>query len=316
MRLNLRKLTVLADTALAGGRSRGGSVLTNAGADLGQYDGVLFFMDEPAYMHLGDQFFFRPLITKLTEHGVSVVVRPTPAMAPLFAPHVAPLPDRPERWVIVSRSDLRPLIREQFGAEQPHILFNTMARAVDRPVSNYILSAFADHFALPDLPTPIRAADYLPADFTPPVDSAVVQQVTALGPVVALNNYIDSGQHRLTPARRDHLIETMRREKGARKAIHLGSAGDKAGDERDYGGLIDLDLRGRTTLLELIAILSLKTVQAVYCHDTFVLHLANLYDIPARVSFRRHYLPGATAQKRRAFACLFEKPLRTITFLD
>jgi len=312
MNYYVAKVAVRLQNLLAPRNACQGTVVTNASRPLFEYDGVLFFFDEPLFMHYGDQLWFKPLIKKLADIGVRVAVRPTKAIAFVFTRHL----DDGKRGdsanlLVVSRTDLLPRVRREFGSAQEYFLFDTNSTKIRRPMSNHIVSAFSQHFGL-DLSPVIRSSDYL--DF--PVDSADRFALAKHPRVLVFNNYVDSGRHRITGRMRRRLRDAVRASKEGAFVVHLGSRRDAELDRRDYSGLVDLDLRGRTSVQDLFSILSLPNITRVFCHDTLVLHIANFYDRAVSVVFRRYFHAGENEQKRIACASVFEKDRSNIEFLD
>ncbi len=285
-----------------------GAVLATAAPDLSRYRGVFFFLDYPALIHCGDQLFFLPLIRRLRQAGIATHVQPTPPLRFLFAAYPG-LPAAPADHLVVSQADLLPAIRRRFGPHQPCFLIDTKAMSIDAPVSNFIVRAFNRFFSTA-LDDRITGADYL--DFPMPRHDRF--GLADKGDLVIFNNYVGSGRFRI-PRGHDRIFrEHLAREDGF--VIHLGAEADSRNNRRDYRGLVDLDLRGQTTIEDLYAMLALDNVRRVYCHDTAVLHIANSLDRPIRLLFRRFFRPGENAQKRRAFSSLYERDMGHIVHLD
>ncbi|MFN0149852.1 MAG: hypothetical protein ACKVU1_03955 [bacterium] len=311
MNYYIAKAAVRLQNLLAPRNACGGTVVANAPRPLAGYDGVLFFFDEPLFMHYGDQLWFKPLVEKLAGAGIRVAVRPTKQIAFLFARHLDNGARDVSRHLIVSRTDLLPRVRREFGLAQEYFLFDTNSTRIRRPMSNHIVDSFSQHFDL-DLPQNIVRSDYIDFD----VDGADRFALASHPRVLVLNNYVDSGRHRVTHRMGRRLQDALRARKAGAFVVHLGSSRDAARDRADYSGLVDLDLRGRTSIEDLFSILALPNIARVFCHDTLVLHIANLYDRAVSVVFRRYFRPGENEQKRHACASLFEKDRANIEFLD
>ena len=284
------------------------AVLATAAPDLSRYRGVHFFFDYPPLIHYGDQIFFLPLIRRLAQASIPVRVEPTPPMRFAFAAHLGE-PNDLDGFLMVTQADLLPVIRARFGPSRPFFLIDTKAMSIDAPISNYLIRAFNRYFST-SLDDRITAADYLDFAF----DRSDRFHLGDKENLVVFNNYVGSGRFRI-PRRHDRIFrKRLATENGF--VIHLGAEQDQATDDRDYAGLVHLDLRGKTTVPDLYAILSLPNLRQVYCHDTAVLHIANLFDVPIRLLFRRFFRPGENAQKRRVFTSLYEKDMGKIEYLD
>lgn len=289
-----------------------GTVFTNASPRLSGYPGVLFFLDHDQLMHFGDHFFFKPLITKLAASGIPIAVRPTESLAPFFARYADSRDPERSGYLIVTRNDLFPFLRALFGHQCRFFLYNTNSTRIVAPISNHIINTFCEYFSLTDVPRTITASDYL--DF--PIDRADRFSLAGSARLLVLNNYVDSGRHRISRGMSRHLLQKVLDAKRDDLVVHLGSRRDLLGDNADYRGLVDLDLRGWTSFQDVFSIISLPNVRRVFCHDTAILHIANFFDKPVSVVFRRYFRPGENRQKRRAFASLYERDRSNIEFLD
>jgi ADP-heptose:LPS heptosyltransferase len=272
---------------------------------------VLFLFDDQRLMHVGDQFFFKPLITKLAASGFRVRVRPSPSLKFFFSRHLENAGEDLTSFLVVTRTDMYPSIRRTPGINRAHFLYNTKSTQIASPVSNHIVDTFCEYFGLGSDSSVITTADYI--DFPVGEESFGLSEKPSL---LFFNNYVDSGRYRVWGGVGRRLLERVRESKEEGFIVHLGSAGDKARDGSDYRGLVDLDLRGRTSPQDLFSILSLPNVRRVFCHDTAILHIANLYDKPVSVAFRRFFRRGENQQKRRAYASLYRKDLSNFEFLD
>lgn len=312
MQYYLEKISVLLHNRFAPS-VYSGMVLTNAAPTPSTYRQICFFFDQPQFMHIGDQFYFKPLARRLLAAGYSVTLKPTAPLAFFFRQFPSELPP-PESTLFISRTDLLPTLKRRFGKGVNYFLYNTNSRRIQRPISNHLLDTFNDYFGTALNPD-ITASDYVDV----PIESAVAESFRRTPAIMMLNNYVDSGGFRLSAKRREQLLERLARDKAQSPVpptvIHLGTEADKNRDARRYDGLVDVDLRGQTSLQELVSLLALPNIAGVYCHDTATLHIANFFNQPVRVIFKRYFKAGENAQKRRVFASLFEKPLPHITFL-
>lgn len=111
--------------------------------------------------------------------------------------------------------------------------------------------------------------------------------------VVIFNNYVDSGKFRLGFIKVSKL--NKRAEELANQGFeiwHVGSRNDKVGDKSDYP-FVSQDMRGKTSLKELIEYFSTDRISSVVSYDNFFLHLAELYEIPSEILFRGRFLKSA-----------------------
>lgn len=305
-----RRALIVFEKFFSSHKSLGGAVFMNATPPLTRYDSIVFFFDDPT-MHIGDQLFFKPLIGKLRRAGLPVAVKPTAAMAFCF-PGLLADDGFGARPLVVSRFEVLPKLRRMLGGSPDYLLFNTGCRTIDRPVSNFILDVFADRFGPAGLGRIITADDFLDFD----IADASKWDLAGYNRLLFFNNYVDSGRFRLSDAIRAALTTRLRADRqDGDYVVHLGSGADKRDDAGDYSGLVDLDLRGETEVKDLFSLLSLANVGHVYTHDTAVAHIANLFDKPLTVAFRRFFRKGERAQKQRAFGSIYAKDTSHIRFL-
>jgi len=286
------------------------TILTNAKQNLQHYKGIYFHFDNTHLMHLGDQTFFKPLIKKIKDIGVNVFVKPTSLMS-FFFPNDSYVINDYKEWLFVGRTDMLLDLRDKFGSNIDVFLFDTNSSAIQIPVSNYIINQFCAYFNVNQVNKTISASDY--TDFL--VDKNKFSYLLQYKKIIILNNYVDSGIHRIIGIKKkllNHLIEN----KNNAIVVHLGSARDKMKDRMNYIGIVDIDLRGHTTIEDIFSILSLPNVECVYTFDTFTLHVSNFYNKNICLFFKKYFKLGENKQKRLAFSSLFEKNFANIKYLN
>lgn len=103
------------------------------------------------------------------------------------------------------------------------------------------------------------------------------------------SNYINSGKFRKYFVDENRLLKkcTELRRQGY-KIIHVGSALDAHEDFRSYN-FVDLDLRGKLTIVELIDLVSHENVLGAVTYDNFLMHLVGLFHKKALVLFRGRF---------------------------
>lgn len=283
-------------------RSIDGAIYTNTKKPLAAYDSVFFYFDDVQLMHLGDQLYFKPLITKLKNSGYKVLVDPTASMCFFFQDCLVDYTATdfdPQKVLIISRIELLPKIRSKFGAVD-YFLCDSMAHQINIPICNYILNSFINYYDL-KLDLSISACDFLDFSLIPYVKYGLADK----NKIIFLNNYADSGKFRISSARKKLLLTRLLQERANSYVVHLGTKADKLNDPGDYSNIVDLDLRGMTTPEEIFSLMNLGNIAAVYCHDTYVLHVANFFDLNINLVFKRFFLYNK--QKQIAFTSLFAK---------
>jgi ADP-heptose:LPS heptosyltransferase len=288
-----------------------GAMLLNCKKDISFYENIFFFFNYYPLMHLGDQFYFKPLITKLAQMYYPIQVSPTKLVDFAFQKYLYDNKLDKRKTLFVSTILLLPQIEKQFGKECDYFLFDPVSLVVNKPISNYIVDSFFKYFCL-KADERIEKDDFIDFEFSN-IDKFGLKNYKKL---IVLNNYVDSGKYRISRCNKDLLIKELIKNKKDACVVHLGSEADKNGDKRIYSGIVDIDLRGRTKIVDLFSILSLKNIEKIYTHDTFIMHVANLFNQKINVVFKQYYKKNENAQKRNAFLSLYKKDNSNVIVLN
>ena len=287
-----------------------GSVYKNCHSNIDDYDSIYFYLDYYRLMHQGDQFFFKPLFEQLKLSGFPVIAQPSKGLKFLFnsEKHIKSIS---KNTLFISSVLLLPHMKKCFGSTFDYFLFDTAALSIDRPISNYIVDIFSDYFSLSNILNSVVAKDFFSFSLN---DSLPI--LKSNNKYIIFNNYLDSGRYRLFPKDRKLLLESLKINKEEETVVHIGSEKDMQNDNRDYTGVVDIDLRGKTNIKDLFNIFSMSSIVELYCHDTFVLHISNIFNNPASVVFRRFFKWGENEQKRNAYLSLFKKDTSMLSILN
>jgi hypothetical protein len=103
------------------------------------------------------------------------------------------------------------------------------------------------------------------------------------------SNYIHSGFFRKWFLNENRLqLKCIEIKNQGYKIIHVGSAQDKVGDKKFYS-YVDLDLRGKLSLIQLILLLASPKINGSITYDNFLMHLTGLFNKEAYVLFRGRF---------------------------
>lgn len=287
-----------------------GSVFKNCSIKIEEYDCIYFYLDYYQLMHLGDQLFFKPLFTQMKSLGFPVIARPTSGLKFMFGNKRNNIVHC-KNTLFISTVFLRSHLKKRFGPSIDYFLFDTTSLSIKKPITNYIIEVFADNFSLTKKLKPVSSRDFL--DFPLGENKPLLEKD---GEYIILNNYIDSGSYRIFPKDRKLLLETLLRDKKEYKVVHIGSEKDRLKDKKDYTEFVDIDLRGKTSIKDLFDIFSSNRIIRLYTHDTFVLHISNIFNHPASIVFRHFFKYGANNQKRIAYQSLYKKDNSMLTILN
>lgn len=287
-------------------RAFGGAVFTNAPQErLDPRRPVIVHLDHPLF-HVGDQIFFRPLVQRLKEGGFQVSVTTSPNLEFLFKdmPRVE-LRQQPGALVI-SRVEALDNAAAVYGPSASYFGFYMASRSIVRPIANFLLEALIDWFRLSHLDRRVRRASFCPFATAP--ESVLKKfRIPLDQPLVILSNYIDSGHHRKLPWREREIVHraaNFSRGIGG-LIVHVGTARDKERDRQDYANVVDVDLRGATTVEDLFHLLAHSRIRAVFCFDTAILHIARIFGAETTLVTRHYLSPREREQKARAFYQFF-----------
>lgn len=302
-----KALTHFGHVGVAGLQAFGGAVFTTIRRmPLDRRRPVIVHLDHPL-IHVGDQIFFRPLVQHLKQAGFDVSMTHAPQLGFLFGDMPRAEPRASPGALVVSRHEVLRTALAAYGAAADYFVFYMASRAIRRPIANFFIEAFADWFEVPELNRRIDAARMLP--FQPSPEIALAKfALPDLRPLIVLSNYIDSGLHRKLPWRERTMVRhaAMLKHAAGGVIVHVGTARDRAHDGRDYSGIVDYDLRGRTSVQDLFHLLAAPNILRVFCFDTAILHIAYLLKVETEL-FTRYYFSGAEReQKAVAFYRFFE----------
>jgi hypothetical protein len=263
-----------------------------------------FDISNARHVHLGDHLFLEPAMRACRLRGVNVVVAPGPAMREymrdagytVVAPEVVRQQELRVTSVFMYDSMPRNERRTRF------LYLNTIDHGLRGPVAEYLAEQVVVAARLdPDVPS-IDGRPHLVAAGPTLLDDA------ADGPWLLFNDTVDSGWFRVLPRDRRALAEVAaeRRRAGFRIA--------RVGTERErlarpaLVGVEDVDLRGRTSVVDLFRLLRSPRVAGTVSFDHVVAHMGVACGKPAIVRIRRgsrrhaefmkaHLIPPFTANR-------------------
>jgi hypothetical protein len=260
---------------------RGGGVadfanLTHPPASIG------FDFSDPRHVHLGDHLFLEPTMRACRDRGVRVVVAPGPAMREYI---------RDAGYTVVDSStmleqELRVTSVWMYDAIPPRerrhrfLYLNTIDHHIDGPVAEHLARQVLLAAKLHPTDPPIDGRPFLEPPGPTPLDAEQ-------GRWLVFNDTVDSGWFRVTAADRAALarIAAEKRADGFR-IVRVGSAADLAKRPEPIG-VEDMDLRGKTSVVELFRLLGSPRVAGTISFDHVVAHMGMACDKPAIIRIRR-----------------------------
>jgi len=257
-------------------------LLSSVGA-FSQHQRPFYFDFSDATTHFGDRLFFLPLILTLVKNGYTVRLSDQDLVTRELLIKIG----GDGRLDSVGYQDGDAVIIPKpsylsFKHRYPEcVLVDFTDDSVKQGVSDQLLVSFQKSFDL-DFP--------LFHEF--PDCNGKVQADCFLGEggkFWLFSNYINSGRFRKFFVNEKKLYEkALNLKKEGYQVIHVGSEQDFSNDSHQYE-FIDIDLRGKTTVTNLIDLIQCPNVFGVITYDNYLMHLAGLYKKTAYVLFRGRF---------------------------
>jgi hypothetical protein len=247
---------------------------------------VLFYFPDPRLMHLGDQLFFEPVIRLFQENGFQVSVCPTQSMRKYFGNlnyHIIE-PDQVvyEDWgLIISPS--RFLEFSLLFSKRNRVFIKTEYDKIKHPLITDMLSKCMKMFRLK---RSVNSKPVIP-NFSLVKDTKdlIGKLIESPHKIVFFNNYINSGKFRLKASRTEKLEQYCLDYSQDFFVVHLGTLKDKIIDKKKYS-FVDLDLRGRLSIDDLMAMLSLIKEFTYVGFDNVIMHISFILDADCKIASR------------------------------
>lgn len=239
---------------------------------------ILFYFDSNEYMHLGDHLFFLPLVKNFVDSGFDVEVRPTKIMQPLFEKLgfsvVAGDLNLDAYDLIISRIEI---IR---GLSKYKSLLVNVSKNLTMPVCDQLISDFSQFFNL----RPPQKIDY-----TQLKDSTLLNRLSLIQDkkLILFNLYCDSAAYLINQHKIDLLLNLVKdyANKPGYQLVLVGAASDIAKDKHKLD-FPYVDIRGKTSVLEIFNLVNNDNVFCYIGFDAFVMHVFSLLQKPSFVVFR------------------------------
>jgi len=253
-----------------------------------------FYLDNPLFVHLGDQLFFEPAL-RLTKNNFDTYISPTPDMSEYFIKSGAKVINDSEIFncdIIVTREELLHDVLSKTKADI--IAINTLANDMGYRISESITYGLAHIFKI-EIPENFDFAPWKPS----------VSQKRVAPEKVILAPFVNSGWFRVWKSDVKQL--SLQAKKCAEECgLSLCLVGGEADTESRIPAVIGTcleDWRGRFSPYQFAQILASGKIARVFTFDTFVFHAALAYEIPVTVKIRRslpkrmqfikeHFLPS------------------------
>lgn len=269
-----------------------------------------FDISNARHVHLGDHLFLEPAMRGCRMRGVDVVVAPGAAMREYFrdAGYTVVTPD------VVLRQELRVSSVWMFDSMPRHerrtrfLYLNMIDHHIQRPVAEHMAEQVMRAARLEVGGAPVDGRAYLV-----PVGPTALDE--AEGRWLLFNDTVDSGWFRVTRWDRAVLADVAadQRRAGFRIA-RVGTEAERIARPAPLG-FEDVDLRGRTSVMDLFRLLRSPRVEGTVSFDHLVAHMGMACGKPAIVKVRRCSRGHADFMKRYLippFAADGQAPVRFV----
>lgn len=253
------------------------------GKEKEKYNEILIYLDNRYLAHMGDQIFFEPLLQILKKKNIKVDIAVTDGIKEYFKRlnyNIVNNPILKDYELIISRSDF------YYELKNYKNVFLVKTTGLDDKVCNVISREVINFLGLKEEYKKYKISQL---ESNVEINNKLIRKVfnDEKNYYVIYSNYIDSGS---MFSNKKKLLKLERfckeyNQKYNYKIIHVGTRKDKVRDKKQYD-YIDVDLRGETTVTELIQLISQKNIVAYIGMDNFIMHLCFIYNKELNICIR------------------------------
>jgi hypothetical protein len=253
---------------------------------------VFFYFPDATLMHLGDHLFFEPLCNLFRKNGYAVEILPSTIMKEYFNQLGYSLNDKKgllTNDLIISSSRFLP---EIVKLDNDFLLIETECPDIQKALIDDILEKVTVLFKMEKVVTSIPSYIYNHTNVRKKYN------LDEHSKYIIFSNYLVSGSFRVFDKKHKKLEEAVVNFKYKYpdfKVIHIGSSTDLKNDTKNYD-FVDIDLRGKTTVMELFEISNLDEVVLYMGFDNFLMHLFFILNKDVKIMSR-----GRWSNKSRFF---------------
>lgn len=249
-------------------------------SELSNVKSILFYFNDDEYMHLGDHLFFIPLIKTFVDNGYNVKIVPTKAMRPLFRELSLPVIERELNFTNYDLIVTRVEMISQFSKYKTILV--DVSKDLTQPICDQLISDFSNFFNLNSRPI---------IEYTQFKDSRIL---TRLGlphykKIIIINYFCNASAFMINQAKVNCLADLAAKYAADPEylLVLVGAADDQSSDDFDVPYI---DLRGKTTVLDMFSLVNCENVAFYIGFDAFVMHIFSLLHKPSYVVFRGRLL--------------------------
>jgi hypothetical protein len=230
-----------------------------------------FDFSNARHVHIGDHLFLEPTVRACRDRGVSVVIAPIAPMRDYFleAGYQLATPHEVSRQALRVSSVYMYDDVPRHERHERYLYLNTIDHHITGRVAEHLAEHVVRAVCLDPSTLEIDGRPYL----VNPGSTSLDAIDSHAGHWWVFNDAVDSGWFRVLPSDRRLLAEAAaaKRREGYR-IVRVGSAADLAKRPGKIG-VEDLDLRGRTSVMDLFRLLRAPQVAGTISFDTVVAHM-------------------------------------------
>lgn len=246
--------------------------------NLANVGSILFELNDPEFMHLGDHLFFIPLVKALTKNGYRVEVHVSPLMYDVFKKLDLPVTSQPSSYssydLVISRFELVSQL-----SKHKSLLVN-VSKNLTMPICSQLLDTFSKYFK---------------REFSEAIDTTLFKNPLILEKfnipegtkLVLLSLYCDSSSYLITSKKREQLLNIVSSyaQDPHYDVVLVGTEKDRKNHKLSPAFRFH-DLRGRTSIIDLFELVNHPRTMLYVGFDSFVMHLFSLAGKNSIVKFR------------------------------
>jgi hypothetical protein len=257
-----------------------------------------FDFSNARHVHIGDHLFLEPTVRACRDRGIPVVVAPMAPMREYF---------QAAGYELVTPQDARAqdlrissvYMYDDMPRAERHVRFLYL-NTIDHHITGRVAEHLAEHVvraACLDPSTPqIGGRPWLVPNGPTPLDDVDARESGP--PWWVFNDTVDSGWFRVLPSDRAALAAAAAEKRRAGfRIVRVGTEAERIARPGSVG-LDELDLRGRTSVMDLFRLLRSPRVEGTISFDHAVAHMGIALGKPAVVRLRRMSPPHARFMKR------------------
>ena len=244
---------------------------------------IIFDLSDPDFIHIGDTFFFEPILRLFSENFSKVYVMPNKNMEFYFKDLGYNLISKnyDNNDFIISHTHLISKVRGFDG-----IVIDTAQKNIPKRLIDNINFFLTDYF---NFSKKVSSIPLIPIS-----NSLLYKSLKIEGEVIIFSNYINSGISLTFAKKRKKLISFLNEYTKNKTAtvLHLGTAKDKLSDNFNSKKINNyIDLRGVTDIKDVFGLFQKFKITYIG-FDNFLMHLGFIYECKLFVKSRGRLVKG------------------------